>query len=82
MTVFEIVKDYLISNGYTGLYSESCGCTVSDLAPCGAVDADCRAGYRRDCKDCELVDNKTGAGCICEEVWVMGARHRTNRQLF
>ncbi len=67
MTVAQIVKKYLKENGFTGLYSDGCGCIIDGLAPCGTVDADCKAGYRRDCEECELVDHKTGEGCICGE---------------
>lgn len=67
MTVQEITKEYLKANGFTGLYSEGCGCTIDDLAPCGEMGFDCVAGYRRDCPECELINQKTGEGCICED---------------
>ncbi|MDD3493746.1 MAG: hypothetical protein PHZ19_09660 [Candidatus Thermoplasmatota archaeon] len=37
MTVADIVRQWLLSNGYDGLYcdwGEGCGCGVDDLAPC------------------------------------------------
>lgn len=50
MTVEDIVKDYLIANAkdYDGLSSDDgeCGCSTSDLAPCGEMAMDCVAGYR------------------------------------
>lgn len=70
MTVKEIVKEYLKVNGFTGLHSDGCGCTVDDLAPCGEIIDDCEAGYRRECAACELLeqgDGEGGDGCICEE---------------
>jgi hypothetical protein len=60
MTVKEIVVNYLKSNGYDGLYSESCGCEISDLAPCDIIGLNCKAGYKIDCpchtctNDCEV----------------------------
>jgi len=35
MTVEEIIKEYLTTNGYDGLCCEDCGCGIDDLAPCG-----------------------------------------------
>ena len=45
--VVDMVKSHLESNGYDGLYSDECGCELSDLAPCGEIQGDCRAGYKR-----------------------------------
>jgi hypothetical protein len=52
MNAREIVKQYLIVNGYDGLYGcdglykeVSCGCKINDLMPCGEVPLDCCAGY-------------------------------------
>ena len=47
MTVTEIVKKYLIENGYDGLVDEEseCGCLVSDLAPCEEIQGICKAAY-------------------------------------
>ena len=60
MTAIEIVKKYLIENGYEGLVSENgqSGCEVNDLAPCGecGFNTDCEAGYKVPCdSDCPAV---------------------------
>jgi len=46
MEVIEIVEIHLSEKGYGGLYSDECACVVGDLAPCGEMKSDCRAGYR------------------------------------
>jgi len=46
ITVLDIVKQYLIANGYDGLYYHNCGCTIEDLIPCGACFDDCIPGYK------------------------------------
>lgn len=47
-TVIEMVKRYLIDNGFDGLYNEDlgCGCELADLEPCGEIRSDCTAGYK------------------------------------
>ena len=47
----EIVKTYLKTNGYDGLYNESmdCGCESSDLIACGELGEDCQPGFRQKC---------------------------------
>jgi len=52
-TVFGIVAAWLRKNGYDGLYNKDagCACLLSDLAPCGEMGMECRAGYKRDCRD-------------------------------
>lgn len=48
--VLEITKQYLVANGYDGLYNPGeCCCEVSDLAPCGEIGGECRAGYKVPC---------------------------------
>lgn len=52
MNVTKIVRQYLFSHGYDGLYSQiECACTLDDLMPCGECRWDCEAGYISDC-DC------------------------------
>ena len=42
----EIVREWLLENGFDGLHHESdCGCKVDDLAPCGECFSECTAGY-------------------------------------
>jgi hypothetical protein len=53
MTVKDIVKEYLIANGYDGLVTdlEECACDVSDLIPCCEPCELCQAGHKVPC-DC------------------------------
>lgn len=60
MDIQDIVKKFLIDNGYDGLYTEGCGCEVADLFPCGEP-GNCEAGHKIPCpgpEDCEV-----GGGC-------------------
>lgn len=44
----EIVREWLIRNGYDGLFTpeHDCGCTVDHLAHCGECPWGCEAGFR------------------------------------
>ncbi len=48
----DLLKPWLMSNGYEGLYcsSEQCGCAVGELKPCemtwDEVEQECIPGYR------------------------------------
>lgn len=53
-TVQKIVKEWLIANGFTGLYTEECGCEIDDLMPCWNERLNCLAGYKVFCStNCE-----------------------------
>jgi hypothetical protein len=58
--VLTIVRDALRAGGYDGLYSDvsECACLVDHLEPCGDMNSDCRAGYKR--PGC---DSGCGEGC-------------------
>jgi len=45
--VTHIVHAWLSNSEFDGLFNEDleCGCKLDDLAPCGEIDPDCRAGY-------------------------------------
>lgn len=47
MTVKEIIENFLVANGYDGLYNEDvdCACKLDDLMPCGYSSPECKAGY-------------------------------------
>lgn len=46
----EIVREWLIRNGYDGLYVPGeCACTIDDLFPCGDACPDCSPGYKVPC---------------------------------
>jgi hypothetical protein len=51
-TVGDILKTWLKAGGYDGLFNSwsECACEIDDLAPCGNVRFDCKAGYKvNDC---------------------------------
>jgi len=64
--VYEIISDYLATNGFDGLHNGAeCGCLLDDLNPCGDMTSSCSAGYKIDVPDdveCEfdyyICDNK------------------------
>lgn len=61
-SLHDIIRSWLISNGYDGLASEECGCTLDDLMPCDEPHMrDCNAAYRHDC-DYEHCEHKCEAG--------------------
>ena len=66
MNVREIVKAYLIENGFDGLYNpdnqDGCGCKINDLFPCEEIQDECCAGYLVKCYDGKLdcIGNETG----------------------
>jgi hypothetical protein len=56
MTVKEIVRKYLIKNGFDGLCCDECGCGVDHLIPCfKPTIEDCVAAYKHKC-DCSMCD--------------------------
>ncbi len=46
--VIDMVRSYLVIYKYDGLYNTNgeCGCLRTDLAPCGEICIDCKAGYQ------------------------------------
>ena len=58
-TVLEIVEDYLKRNGFDGLYNSEleCGCSISNLNPCGDIKNDCTAGYQVEAPPKDDYDN-------------------------
>lgn len=61
MGTFEKTKEWLMKNGYDGLYCSDagCACEVNDLKPCESIDEtlDCEPGYMIDCpngKNCTV----------------------------
>jgi hypothetical protein len=51
--VLEIIKKYLLDNGYDGLWNKDgeCGCEINDLQPCGGDFSSCKPGFKILC-DC------------------------------
>jgi hypothetical protein len=64
-SVRDIVREYLVANGYDGLAGDECGCDLDDLMTCGESGAlDCAAGFKHD--NCKLAYEEWGMGkCIC-----------------
>ena len=47
MDVKDIVKEYLNTNGFDGLFHpDQCACLKDDVAPCDNIGLECQAGYR------------------------------------
>jgi hypothetical protein len=84
-TVLEIVRQYLKTNGYDGLYNEDgqCACLLDDLHPCGEYNdiSECSPGYKYVC------DGKNCNVDVCEpergqDNWHVGAtKPRPKRDL-
>jgi len=57
MDVKEIIKQYLINNGYDGLANTEgeCGCTLEDYHACGEYMHECQPAYKWEdaCLECE-----------------------------
>lgn len=53
MTVWRIVSEYLIGNGYDGLYNDEgeCGCNIENIVECDEIKSNCNPGYQSKC-DC------------------------------
>lgn len=74
-TVKEIVKEYLQANGYDGLATDDCGCSVNDLIPCeGSAFEHCEAGHKIAC--CEDDPECRPWTCEGECDWHMKAGKR------
>jgi hypothetical protein len=53
MTVKEIVREYLIKNGFEGLVNQDseCGCDMEDLIVCDERCNNCEPAYRHKCPE-------------------------------
>jgi hypothetical protein len=63
--IVEMVAEWLTSNGFDGLCTEDCGCTIEDLMPCEEPSVyQCLPGYKHaPSKMCE---------CECDCDWHIG----------
>ena len=43
----DVARKWLVERGFTGLYSDECGCSLKELAPCSGPFG-CSGGYVRD----------------------------------
>ena len=66
MTVKDMVKKYLETNGFDGLCCEDCGCGLDDLMACGETYNDCKAAYKRIVTKEEFEDMNFDLGYGCE----------------
>ena len=58
-TIKEIVKEYLETNGYEGLfYPGECACELEDLMPCDEPNMNCEPGYKEPCDPKECGDHE------------------------
>ena len=54
VTVIDIVKEFLRSEGFDGLYNPGmCSCALPDIVPCGTVQTWCRPGWVMPCNGVE-----------------------------
>jgi len=52
-TVFEIVEDHIMENGFDGLFNDClCGCRLGDLMPCDSNCSNCEPAYLFNCQNC------------------------------
>ena len=68
MNLKKIVAEWLVENGYEGLYREICGCKVDDLMPCDEPGPDCKPGHIVPCPGPATCE----AGGCCE--WHIGEK--------
>ena len=53
--VIEILKNYLVENGYDGLAGGGCGCDFKDFTCCDeGIPYDCEAAHKVYCKTCDF----------------------------
>ncbi len=74
MTVNEIVRSWLVDNGYDGLFCSDmpCACEADDLAPCGEMHGTwCEPGYKHPC-------DGRGEECEGDCGWHMGPSKPTD----
>ena len=52
INIKNIVAEYLVKNKFDGLWSDECGCELSDLMPCDEWGiAKCEPGYKLPCPE-------------------------------
>jgi len=57
MDIKQIVREWLLKHGYTGLVGDECGCEIDDLFACLECPMTCEPGHK--------VDTPDGAWLIC-----------------
>lgn len=58
MIVHDIIKEFLIKEGYDGLfYPGECACKIDDLCPCGSNCLDCEPGYLQNKDECDFPED-------------------------
>ncbi len=70
-TISEILKKWLESNGYDGLFTLGCQCNNNELMTCGqpiGVIEDCEAGYKIKCPGyCDISEDDSPHSHIVRE---------------
>ena len=48
LDLVQLIRDWLLQQGYDGLYSDDCGCFLDNLMPCSEPGnlTDCQPGYK------------------------------------
>ena len=65
LSIREIIREYLVANGYEGLVNADaeCGCDLEDLMACSEPGVTCKAAYRYDCTKCDLHSEEYNSDC-------------------
>lgn len=80
--VMSMVESYLKEHGYDGLLQEDgeCACLLGDLAPCGEMQASCRAGHRVECDpNADEDDRPNGCDGKCGFHVMQGKRQEASK---
>lgn len=72
MTVYDIIKQFLVDHGYDGLCNDCCACGMKDLFACEEPhQLDCSPGYLIPCNGCTsrnyCLSTERGAKCEYED---------------
>ena len=74
-TVREIVREYLVANGYDGLWNDDCGCPLDDFMPCDPdwkFIGDCQPGHAKTWVE----DGEVVSGIGPDDEWELTAKGR------
>ena len=60
LTIKDIIKKYLVDNGYDGLCNEECGCGIAEMPACCGPFDECQPAYKVQDKCPECKNECTG----------------------